>query len=47
VDGVVALSAGQMSYPLEAIDCRNPQQTFRPRRPDRGRRSGKKFRGQA
>jgi transposase len=30
VGGVVALSAGQMSYLLEAIDWRNPQQTFRP-----------------
>jgi transposase len=30
VDGVVALSAGQMSYLLEAIDWRNPQQTCRP-----------------
>jgi transposase len=30
VDGVVALTAGQMSYLLEAIDWRNPQQTWRP-----------------
>jgi transposase len=30
VDGVVALSAGQMSYLLEAIDWRNPQHTWRP-----------------
>ena len=30
VDGVVALSAGQMSYLLEGIDWRNPQQTWRP-----------------
>src|SRR5437879_13900698 len=29
VDGVVALSAAQMSYLLEAIDWRNPQQTWR------------------
>jgi transposase len=31
VDGVVALTAGQMSYFLEAIDWRNPQHTWRPR----------------
>ncbi len=30
VDGVVALTAGQMSYLLEAIDWRNPQHTWRP-----------------
>ncbi len=30
VDGVVALTAGQMSYLLEAVDWRNPQQTWRP-----------------
>jgi transposase len=30
VDGVVALSAGQMSYLLEGIDWRHPQQTWRP-----------------
>ena len=30
VDGVVALSAGQMSYLLERIDWRHPQQTWRP-----------------
>ena len=30
VDGAVALTAGQMGYLLEAIDWRNPQQTFRP-----------------
>jgi transposase len=30
VGGVVALTAGQMSYLLEAIDWRNPQQTWRP-----------------
>ena len=30
VDGAVALSAGQMSYLLEGIDWRNPQQTWRP-----------------
>src|SRR6266496_2472508 len=30
VDGVVALSAAQMSYLLEAIDWRNPQHTWRP-----------------
>jgi transposase len=29
VDGVVALSAAQMSYLLEAIDWRNPQRTWR------------------
>jgi hypothetical protein len=30
MDGVVALSAAQMSYLLEAIDWRNPQPTWRP-----------------
>ena len=30
VDGVVALTAAQMSYLLEAIDWRNPQRTWRP-----------------
>jgi len=30
VDGVVALSAGQMGYLLEGIDWRHPQQTWRP-----------------
>jgi transposase len=30
VDGVVALTAGQMSCLLEGIDWRNPQQTWRP-----------------
>ena len=30
VDGVVALTAGQMSYLLEGIDWRHPQQTWRP-----------------
>ena len=29
-DGVVALTAGQMSYLLEGIDWRHPQQTWRP-----------------
>src|SRR5450756_1022238 len=29
VDGVVALTAAQMSYLLEAIDWRNPQHTWR------------------
>jgi transposase len=29
-DGAVALTAGQMSYLLEGIDWRNPQQTWRP-----------------
>ena len=33
VDGVVALSAAQMSYLLEAIDWRNPQHTWRPQPP--------------
>ena len=28
--GVVALTPGQMGYLLEAIDWRNPQQTWRP-----------------
>lgn len=32
VDGVVALTAAQMSYLLEAIDWRNPQHTWRPLR---------------
>ena len=30
VDGVVALTAGQMGYLLEAIDWRNPQHSWRP-----------------
>ena len=30
VDGVVAISAAQMGYMLEAIDWRNPQHTWRP-----------------
>jgi transposase len=30
VDGVVALTAAQMSYLLEASDWRNPQHTWRP-----------------
>lgn len=30
VGGVVALTAGQMSYLLEGIDWRNPQVTWRP-----------------
>jgi transposase len=30
VDGVVALTPGQMGYLLEAIDWRNPQHTWRP-----------------
>ena len=30
VDGVVALTAAQMSYLLKAIDWRNPQHTWRP-----------------
>lgn len=30
VGGVVALTAGQMSYLLEGIDWRNPQPTWRP-----------------
>ena len=30
VDGVVALTAAQMSYLLEAIDWRNPQHSWRP-----------------
>jgi transposase len=30
VDGVMALTAAQMGYLLEAIDWRNPQQTWRP-----------------
>jgi len=30
VDGVVSLTAAQMSYLLEAIDWRNPQHTWRP-----------------
>jgi transposase len=32
VDGIVATSAAQMAYMLEAIDWRNPRQTFRPER---------------
>ena len=35
VDGVVALTRGQMGYLLEAIDWRNPQHTWRPQAPDR------------
>ncbi len=31
-DGVVPLTLGQMSYLLEGIDWRNPQQTWRPKR---------------
>jgi transposase len=31
VDGVVALTAGQMGYLLEGIDWRNPQHTWRPK----------------
>jgi transposase len=31
VDGVVALTPGQMGYLLEGIDWRNPQQTWRPK----------------
>ena len=31
VDGLVALTAGQMCYLLEGIDWRNPQHTWRPR----------------
>ena len=30
VDGVVAISAAQLGYMLEAIDWRNPQHTSRP-----------------
>lgn len=30
VDGIVAISAAQMGYMLEAIDWRNPQHTWRP-----------------
>ncbi len=30
IGGVVALTPGQMGYLLEAIDWRNPQQTWRP-----------------
>lgn len=30
VDGAVSLTAGQVSYLLEGIDWRNPQQTWRP-----------------
>jgi transposase len=30
MDGVVALTPGQMGYLLEAIDWRTPQQTWRP-----------------
>ncbi len=29
-DGAIALTAGQMSYLLEGIDWRNPQQSWRP-----------------
>ena len=31
VDGATALTAGQLSYLLEGIDWRNPQQTWRPK----------------
>ena len=31
-DGVVAISAAQMSYLLSGIDWRNPQETWRPTR---------------
>lgn len=31
VDGVTALTAGQLSYLLEGIDWRNPQRTWRPK----------------
>lgn len=30
-DGAVAISASQLAYLLDAIDWRNPQQTWRPR----------------
>lgn len=30
VDGAVPLTPGQMGYLLEAVDWRNPQQTWRP-----------------
>ena len=30
VDGVIAISAAQLGYTLEAIDWRNPQHTTRP-----------------
>lgn len=30
VDGLVSLTAAQMSYLLETIDWRNPQHTWRP-----------------
>jgi len=29
-DGVVGISAAQLSYMLDGIDWRNPRQTFRP-----------------
>ncbi len=29
-DGVVAISAAQLGYMLDGIDCRNPRHTFRP-----------------
>jgi transposase len=32
VDGVVALTAAQVSYLLKAIDWRNPQHRWQPRR---------------
>jgi transposase len=32
VDGVVALTAAQISYLLEAIDWRNPQHPWQPKR---------------
>ena len=31
VDGVIAISAAQLGYMLEAIDWRNPQHTTRPK----------------
>ena len=31
-DGVIAISASQMSYMLDGIDWRNPRYTFRPQR---------------
>ena len=45
VDGVVALTAGQMSYLLEAIDWRNPQHTWRPQAPARQKNRGQKKNG--
>jgi len=29
-DGIVAISAAQLAYMLEAVDCRNPVRTWRP-----------------